>query len=79
MKFREHRGTLDDSMATVVDLPDREALIAHCWTLLGPFKHLFKEADLKVKPYCMDQRIGWNTHIVTLANYGVLGFTDGPA
>jgi len=72
MRFREHRGTLADSMATVVEVADRAALVAHVENLLG------HAADIEVKPYGgVDQRNGWDTYIVTLAGYGVLGFTDG--
>ena len=35
-------------------------------------------SDFEVKPYIFDERINWDTHIVTLEGYGVLGFTDSP-
>jgi hypothetical protein len=39
----------------------------------------FKDEDLKVAPYGgVDKRCGWDTYIVTIEGYGVMGFTDGP-
>ena len=78
MKFREHRGMLDDSMKTVVDVADRAALISLLRSRLLPHKVLFNDKDLKIEPYGYDSRINWNTHIVTIEDYGVAGFTDGP-
>lgn len=82
MKFREHRGGLAESMATVVEVADRAALVAHVKGLLTPFAFGGDiGAGLDVRPYDplrLDERIGWYTHIVTLEGYGVLGFTDGP-
>ncbi len=34
--------------------------------------------DFVVEPYGFDERINWQTHIVTLTGYGVLGYTDSP-
>lgn len=87
MKFREHRGTLADSMQTQVELPDRAALLAHIAKLLEPFGYKFEPSWVHVEPYAWyeadkaywDKRVRWHTYIVTLDGYGVLGFTDGPA
>lgn len=76
--FREHRGLLVDSMLTVreVNLGDLRAYVAD---VTGGEFH-----DVVVEPYGVDgkaffdQRIGWNTYIVTAPGYGVLGFTNGP-
>jgi hypothetical protein len=80
VKFREHRGGLSESMATVIDVADRRALVAYVARQLEPFYFTPAEVDagLAVEPYMYDSRIGWDTHIVTLKRYGVLGFTDGP-
>jgi hypothetical protein len=86
VKFREHRGGYDDSMATAVDVADRAALVAHVKTLLAPFcwagnieagLRIAAYGDARGRPY-KDPRNGWLTHVVTLKDYGVLGFTDGP-
>lgn len=86
MKFREHRGGLAESMATVIDVADRAALVAVIERLLAPFHFTRAQIDagLNVEPYgcsglpLLDLRNGWRTYIVTLYEYGVIGFTDGP-
>lgn len=78
MKFREHKGGLEASMRTAVWLKDRADLIRHVQWLLRGYGIEIDPALLKVAPYGFDNRIGWNTHIVTLeGSYGVIGFTDG--
>ena len=79
MKFREHRGRLEDSMATSVEIGDRQHLIDHITSLHACFLHNYDFSRIEVAPYLMepDDRIGWKeTYIVTLPGYGVLGFTD---
>jgi hypothetical protein len=73
MKFREHRGSLDDSLLTVVELKDRFALLEHLTSILH---RPVTEKDVAIVPYTFDSRIGWQTYIVTLPGYGVIGFTD---
>lgn len=84
MRYREHRRFLDESLETVQEFPDKAALIAYlrkdlAWAMV----HL-DESKLTIEPYpdlahCYDERCGWNTYIVHLKGFGVLGFTDGPA
>lgn len=80
MKFREHRALLDEAMETVVELKDRADLLRHLQKLAEPWPTHPPVTDttVHVEPYGFDKRIGWDTHIVTLDGYGVLGFTDGP-
>jgi hypothetical protein len=68
MKYRPHRGTLDEAMAAVVELPDRAALIAHLAADLRPWGYVVEDIDVQVEPYCFDDRIGWDTFLVTLRN-----------
>ena len=82
MKFREHRRLLSNSMATVVELAGRPELLAHVRRLFSDYGPSFPDAALRVELYdsSFDERIGWmQTWIVTIDNYGVVGFTDGPA
>lgn len=68
-------------MATVVEVNSRVELIVHLTKLLEPHNEMPPLAfnDIRIEPYGgFDERIGWNTHIVYLPGYGVLGFTDGP-
>ena len=87
MRFREHRGGLEESLKTVVELADRAALVGHVRRLLEPFDFRGDiDAGLHIEPYAWfdkdkaiwDERVHWHTYIVTLENYGVVGFTDGP-
>jgi len=74
MRFREHRGPLTDAMATVVELPDRDALIAHCRALLNASGFEFADEALKIASYASDPRIGWDPQsLVTIQGYGVMG------
>lgn len=65
-------------MATVIELKDKAALLAHARTLLEPFGVEVNPEDLYLAPYFYDGRTGWDTWIVKLKGYGVLGFTNGP-
>lgn len=80
MRFREHRGGLAESVETLTELSDRNALVNHCQSLLQPYSFHFEPSALKVEPYGgKDTRIGWDeTYIVTVEGYGVMGFTDAP-
>jgi hypothetical protein len=81
MKFRAHRGGLAESMATVIEVQTRAELEKYIVDTSAPFERqlrsLIAENGLYVRPYGYDERIGWDTHIVILQGYGVLGFTDG--
>jgi hypothetical protein len=84
MKFREHRGGLDESMETCVEIANYAQLLDHIGNIfkdppLNNFK--FDPRQVHISSYSMspDTRIGWeHTYIVTIDGYGVLGFTDGP-
>jgi hypothetical protein len=79
MKLREHRGSLEDSMATVIDIPaTKTALVKEIATKLSKFYVDVVPEDVAVEPYAFDARIGWDSHIVTVKGNGVYGFTDGP-
>lgn len=73
MKFRPHRGGLAESMAEVVELAGLQQLTDH----LRANMPYIPEGQVKVSPYCYDDRTGWKTYIVTVDGQGV-GFTDGP-
>ena len=68
MKFRFHRGSLDDSLKTEVEInpPTLNALAVYLDV---------EQNDLTVTPYCFDERCGWDTHLVKTSD-GVLGMTD---
>ena len=82
MQFREHRGSLEESLKTTVVLKgDYLSLIAHLAQIHQDFPAIVKRlADeaIAVQPY-PDPRCWPNQHIVTYGNgEGVLGMIDGP-
>jgi len=77
MKIRLVRGSLDESLATAVEIePTLKAVAKHLAKQYG-FGNL-NEHNVHVKPYAFDNR-GWgNTFIVYGDNGAALAFTDGP-
>lgn len=67
-------------MKTVVEVADRAALLAHLTELLEPYPSAppVTADTVHVTRHCYDDRIEWDTYIVTLDYYGVLGYTDAP-
>ena len=78
VQFREHRGTLIDSMETVIEVKDKQELVGIINDSLSKYGHDLdiNMQTVEIKPYGFDKRINWDTHIVTLKGYGALGFTD---
>ncbi len=85
VKFRSHRGSLADSLLTLVEVDDFAGLleVLNASVLTSPsgleFGGKVRGELVKVVLYdpLPDNRIGWNeTWIVTVANTPV-GFTDG--
>lgn len=75
--YREHRGSLEDSMATRQPLDRSRAAITAYINCI--YDTLNISADqLVIKPYAHDERIGWDSYIITVEGTGVLGFTNGP-
>lgn len=76
-KFRFHRGTLADSLATTVEVKDRAALVEYIRANFLPYELSGDTPELKVRYYAFDKRIDEHTYIVA-DSVGVVGFTDGP-
>lgn len=80
IKYRPHRQLLADSMAEVSEVTSLDELVRR---MCDPIKHWYPADKLptvhnvKVEPYGFDERIGWNTYIVTVDGEA-WGFTDGP-
>lgn len=77
MQFRWHRGSLDDSMATVRCVRDLPHLLDVIETEFQGVPQVTGE-NIRIEHYGFDKRIGWDSHVVYLPGYGVIGFTDGP-
>lgn len=71
--FRFHRGMLDDSMETCVEVKDKAALLSldAMKNMLDPDKELCQEY------YGYDGRIGWRSYIIYQKDGGVFGFSNG--
>jgi hypothetical protein len=77
MKIRCHRGTLEAAILTVLEI---EPSISAVRNFLNEFDLPVRDDDrVEVVKYGkgMDERIGWDTHLV-LVNGSATAFTDGP-
>lgn len=79
MLYRDHRGGLDESMKTVVDIPaTKAALFQHLTRSDGAYLLPdFEIGDIEVRFYAEDERIGWRTYMVTIFG-NAIGYTNGP-
>lgn len=77
IKYRDHKRTLNESMDTVQEFKNKNELIIYLKSSLSIFKYTLNEEDLIIEKYCFDDRIEWNTYIVSIKGFGVVGFTNG--
>lgn len=76
LKVREHRGSLQESLNTEVEIvPTVEVLAAHISQVWDQKIHA---SEIAVSHYGFDKRIGWDTFLISVENQGVFGFTNGP-
>lgn len=68
IKYRPHRRFLDEAMAEVQTFEDRAALVAHLNERMKHWGFTLTDTDVKIEPYGFDDRINWDTHIVTVRN-----------
>jgi hypothetical protein len=78
MKFRLHRGTLEESMQTVCEVNSKAELVEVLAKDLAFFPISITEQMISIIPYAYDGRIEWDTYIVSLEYFGIAGFTNGP-
>lgn len=79
MQFRFHKGLLAKSIETVTTIePSREAILELAQKQLSKYGLKVVLEDISIAPYGFDDRIKWDTFIVSIHGYGVMGFTDGP-
>jgi hypothetical protein len=80
MKLRQHKGGYAESMATVVDIEPTKAALLQAIIESGMIgmPDPLTEDHLGVTFASVDMRNRWNTHIVTVKDWGVYGYTDGP-
>lgn len=78
-RARRHRALLVESLATAETVNSMAELVALVKKDLYPWGVDVEPAQVHVEPYGgVDERCGWDTHIVTVDGYGVWGFADGP-
>jgi hypothetical protein len=66
-------------MATLQPCSSLGELVERINRDLADFGVAVDAAKVHVEPYVFDDRINWDTHLVTIDGYGVWGMTDGPA
>jgi hypothetical protein len=79
-KYRPHRGQLSDSLAEIAEVEDFADLVRHMQATCPGFYPNDERPTIEnteVVPYLYDDRIGWDTHMVTV-KCNAWGFTDGP-
>ncbi len=66
-----------DSMKTVKEIgPTKADLIAYLKEALKEWDVIITPLTVTVEYYAYDDRIGWETYIVKIKNWGVFGFID---
>ena len=58
--FRFHKGVLKDSMSTVIIIVSPSFLASHITSIMD-----LKFKTINIQPYCYDERIDWDTYLVT--------------
>jgi hypothetical protein len=65
-------------MATVREVKDRAELVRIIEAELQPFGFEVKREQVLIERYLYDDRIKWDTYLISIAGYGVWGMADGP-
>jgi hypothetical protein len=79
ISVRPQRSSLIESLREGTSVANRFEL----WELitktveLPPMLIRAGTASLQITPYGFDERIGWNTYLITIPGYGVWGMSDG--
>lgn len=74
MKIRMHRRSLTDAMLTteIID-PTKQAIVEWVWR---NYRFQTKVDHISCTPHGYDNRINWDTYIVSVDGFGVVGFAD---
>lgn len=71
MKFRQHRGSLIESLETTEEFKTVKALLLYLQKELN-----INVEKLKCKYLGYDNRCNWNTYLLYEKGFGVIGMTD---
>lgn len=76
MRVRQHRGTLEQSLKTVKQIPaTKDDLADHINEVLDlPVK--FGPGSITIVHQGDDERIGWDSHLIVVEGLGVFGYCD---
>lgn len=75
MKIRPHASALEESMERVTEVKDLRALLEYVKREFGFLNPT--DTNIEFAPYSFDQRIGWDTYLITVDGKPVL-LCDGP-
>lgn len=76
MRVREHRGTLIESLKTVRQIPaTKEDLADHINSIMN-FPVKFGPGSITIVKQGVDDRIGWDSHLIVVEGLGVFGYCD---
>lgn len=80
MKYRDHRGSLSESLLTIQEFETTDELINHLNKDYAPFNKEVEE--IKFEYVGLDDRIGWDTYNVSLRlkdeiSFFIAGMSDG--
>jgi len=79
MKLRKRLIPFEASMATTIEIePTVEAVIQAIKETFPNIPVVVTDKTVHVIPYGYDGKSGWNTYSVSIDDWGVYGFTDGP-
>jgi hypothetical protein len=86
VRFREHRGQLEDALKTVHEISTKAELAQHIRNYLSRSPQFrLTDDELIIEPYVLeeDTRCGWKETWIVYRDsgalgWGVFGFTDGP-
>ena len=78
IKYRNHRGSLAESMETAQEFETMDEMRAYVAKSLHPFYVEVTKENFHSKFYCEeDRRIGWTpVCLVTVNGFGVVGWAD---
>ena len=80
MRYRDHRGSLSESMKTVIEVDSVDEIKARLNKYYNDFGQSVEE--IKFEYCCFDARIGWDTYYVMQKlngenSFTVAGMSDG--
>ena len=76
MKYRHHRGSLEASLETVIEIHSLDELKKVLMKDRKAQQFSDEVGELTCKHYCYDERIKWNTWLIC-EDGNAIGFSDG--